>query len=128
MKLSCLIGRHSPQPSAVKNQGFTFGRCAGCERDLVRSMGRWQTVPKGFRVVWRSADAAAQVPGTAPAPVASAPSFAGEEGTLAQLGMLGILAGAGLRAFVWRMGDRISGLSWRMRIQRRPALLRLPAP
>lgn len=127
MKLSCLIGRHSPQPSAVKNQGLTFSRCAGCERDLVRSRGRWQEVPKGFRVVWRSADSTGKVAGAGPAPVPPAGSVAGE-GTLAHLGMLGILAGAGLRALVWRLGDRISGLSRHMRIQRRPALLRLPAP
>ncbi len=116
MKLYCLIGRHLPRPETVRNQGFTFGRCAACGQDLVRSMGRWQTVPKGFRIVWRGAA------GTAPAPLAPA-----AESALARLGAFGALAGAGLRAFAWSFGDRVDGWSRRIRIQRRPALLRLPA-
>jgi hypothetical protein len=123
VKLSCLIGRHSPRPDTVRNQGFTFGRCAACGRDLVRSMGRWQTVPKGFRIVWRNAD------GTAPAAAtATTPSARATEGALARFGEFGALAGAGLRAFAWGLGDRFDGWSRRIRIQRRPALLRLPAP
>jgi hypothetical protein len=128
MKLSCLIGRHSPQPSAVKNQGFTFSRCAGCERDLVRSMGRWQTVPKGFRVVWRSADTAPPVVSNIAATSATAETEIGGEGAWTRLATFGALASAGLRAFAWTLGDRIDRLSGRIRIHRRPALLRLPAP
>ena len=123
MKLSCLIGRHLPGPETVRNQGFTFGRCAGCGRDLVRSMGRWKTVPKGFRIVWRSADETASAAGTRSEPLAPE-----TESGLARLSAFGALAGAGLRALAWNFGDRIDGWSRRIRIQRRPALLRLPAP
>ena len=125
MKFLCLIGRHQPGPEVVRNQGFTFGRCGGCECDLVRSMGRWQTVPKGFRVVWRGAEAATQAPRTLPVPQADAGV---RDTTLSRIGMFGALAGAGLRAFAWSVGDRLDSWSGRIRFQRRPALLRLPAP
>lgn len=128
MKLTCLIGRHSPRPGAVSNQGFTFARCAGCKCDLVRSMGRWQTVPKGFRVVWRGAGGAGPPAGKVAATAGPATVDAAREGAWIKLATLGSLAGAGLRAFTWSLGDRVHGWSRRIRTQRRPALLRLPAP
>ncbi|HVQ10072.1 MAG TPA: hypothetical protein VMS43_16735 [Allosphingosinicella sp.] len=39
--------------SITGNQGFEFGRCRKCGRDLVRSGRAWRTIPPGFRVVWR---------------------------------------------------------------------------
>ncbi len=123
MSLLCLVGRHRPRPHVVRNQGFTFGRCSGCERDLVRSMGRWQTVPRGFRIVWRSAGAEAAPP-TMPVPSASAVPA---ETALSRISMVAALAGAGLRALMWGIGDRLARPSVGLRFLRRPALLRLPA-
>ena len=123
MSLLCLIGRHRPRPHVVRNQGFTFGRCCGCERDLVRSLGRWQTVPRGFRIVWRSAEAAA-APTTMPVPSASAVPA---ETALSRISIYAALAGAGLRALMWSVRDRLARSSGGLRFQRRPALLRLPA-
>jgi len=53
MRISCAVGRHRAGSRLVRNQGFEFGRCRACGRDLVRSRGSWRTVPGGFRVVWR---------------------------------------------------------------------------
>jgi len=53
MRLNCTAGKHVPAAAPVRNQGFEFGCCRGCGRDLVRSTGAWRTVPRGFRVVWR---------------------------------------------------------------------------
>lgn len=52
-RLSCAVGRHRAGSRRVRNQGFEFGGCGACGRDLVRSRGSWRAVPKGFRVVWR---------------------------------------------------------------------------
>lgn len=53
MKHSCVLGRHTAAPGAIRNQGLDFGRCRRCGRDLVRSRRAWRAVPAGFRVVWR---------------------------------------------------------------------------
>lgn len=53
MTYSCNSGRHAVASPGVRNQGFEFGKCTRCGRDLLRSGGDWRTVPKGFRVVWR---------------------------------------------------------------------------
>lgn len=53
----CRVGVHKPQPSQVWNAGFYFTQCARCDRDMIRtSEGRWRTVPRGTKVVWRPAD------------------------------------------------------------------------
>jgi len=64
MNISCLLGHHSAVPSEVRNQGFHFTQCRCCGRDLIGMHGAWKSVPKGFRVVWKAADApiAAAVP------------------------------------------------------------------
>ena len=53
MKLSCALGRHEAGSDAIWNQGYYFSRCEHCECDLVKASGRWGTVPKGYRIVWR---------------------------------------------------------------------------
>lgn len=53
MSKSCGDGKHVALTRPIRNQGFDFGRCRKCGRDLVRSRRAWRTVPAGFRVVWR---------------------------------------------------------------------------
>jgi hypothetical protein len=53
MRRSCAASQHVALWRPVRNQGFDFGRCRKCGRDLVRSRRAWRTVPEGFRVVWR---------------------------------------------------------------------------
>ena len=47
MRFDCAAGKHVPATAGVRNQGFEFGCCRGCGRDLVRSRGAWRTVPRG---------------------------------------------------------------------------------
>jgi hypothetical protein len=56
MNLSCLLGRHSVIPSDVRNLGLRVSQCRCCGRDMIRSRGRWATVPRGFHIVWRRLD------------------------------------------------------------------------
>jgi hypothetical protein len=56
MNLFCLFGRHSALPSDVRNLGLHFSQCSCCGRDMIHSRGRWTTVPRGFRIVWRRLD------------------------------------------------------------------------
>jgi len=56
MNLSCLFGRHSALPSDVRNLGLRVSQCRGCGCDMIHVRGRWTTVPRGFRVVWRRLD------------------------------------------------------------------------
>lgn len=53
MSLSCADGKHVALWRPIHNQGFDFGHCGKCGRDLVRSRRVWRAVPEGFRVVWR---------------------------------------------------------------------------
>jgi hypothetical protein len=53
MSLSCPEGKHVALPRPIRNQGFDFGRCRRCGRDMVRSRRAWRAVPDGFQVVWR---------------------------------------------------------------------------
>ena len=126
MSLACLIGRHRARPSAVRNQGLYFSHCARCERDMVRSLGAWRAVPRGFRVVWRGTDWCGLVTANLPVPSARVAEVPGETAA-SRLSAIFAMAGAGLRAVAWGAADRIE--SWRRRAlaRRRPALLRLPA-
>ena len=56
MILSCRLGRHSALPSDVRNLGLRVSQCRCCGRDLIHLRGRWQSVPRGFRIVWRRLD------------------------------------------------------------------------
>jgi hypothetical protein len=56
MTLSCLLGRHSALPSHVRNLGLRVSQCRCCGRDMIHARGRWTTVPRGFRIVWRRLD------------------------------------------------------------------------
>ena len=125
MKLACLFGRHRARASAVRNQGLYFSRCAHCERDMVRSLGRWRPVPKGFRVVWRSASAD-PIAANLPVPGLAAKRATGE--TISRLLVLAAMVHAGLCAMVWALGDRLVSLRRRALLRRRPTLLRLRAP
>lgn len=62
MNILCLLGGHSAVPSEVRNQGFHFTHCRCCGHDLIGMHGAWKSVPKGFRVVWKAADAPAASP------------------------------------------------------------------
>ncbi len=53
MRLSCPDRKHVALPRPIRNQGFDFGRCRRCGRDMVRSRRAWRAVPEGFQVVWR---------------------------------------------------------------------------
>lgn len=51
--LLCELGRHSPGPLPIWNNGYYFSACRRCGRDIVRPFqGRWQT-PRGYQVVWQ---------------------------------------------------------------------------
>lgn len=52
----CLLGRHKPAKKVIANQGFEFSHCVRCGVELIRREGRdWGPVPKGSRIVWRTA-------------------------------------------------------------------------
>ena len=119
MKLACLLGRHEARATAIRNQGLYFSRCARCERDMVRSLGGWQPVPRGFRVVWRSSTAPGPITANLPVPSAAVAKPISE--TLSRLAAFAAMAQAGIRALLWSLSDRVGSL------RRRPALLRLPA-
>ena len=51
----CRLGLHQAPSRHVRNMGWDFGRCVGCATELVRIFGgEWQTVPKGYRIVYMS--------------------------------------------------------------------------
>jgi hypothetical protein len=125
MKLACRFGRHRARASAVRNQGLYFSQCLRCERDMVRSLGRWRPVPKGFRVVWRSAGAPDPI--AVNLPVASRSAAEPAQEFASRLLAMAAMARAGMCALVWGLGDRLAALR-RVSLRRRPALLRLPAP
>lgn len=55
MRIRCKLGRHIAPSSyfRVWNDGFYFGECSACFRDLVKARGmRWRAVPKGYAIVW----------------------------------------------------------------------------
>lgn len=117
MRLSCILGRHQAAPNAVTNQGFAFSRCRRCRRDMVRSHRDWKPVPKGFRVVWRRADA----PGAEVGAARLVPDRPTADRALALRGaparprgrasaMLDLLV-AGLRCLTWVAADRLR--AWR---------------
>jgi hypothetical protein len=71
MRLLCKIGLHRPAPDPVWNAGHCFARCNGCGCDLVRRAGGRWTVPRGYRVVWKSqAEAAMDILLARPGPQA----------------------------------------------------------
>ncbi|MFL9839460.1 hypothetical protein ABS767_00670 [Sphingomonas sp. ST-64] len=48
-----LIG-HQPGDDPVWNEGYFFTRCTRCGRDMMRADGPWRSVPRKYRVAWRS--------------------------------------------------------------------------
>jgi hypothetical protein len=128
MKLACLLGSHEARASAVRNQGLYFSACLHCERDMVRSLGRWQKVPKGFRVVWRGAGVRGPIAANLPMPMPAPPARRPAAETRSRLAALVIMAGAGLRALGWGLRDRVDGLRRNDVPRRRRAFLQLPTP
>lgn len=126
MKLACLFGRHRARASAVRNQGLYFSRCLHCERDMVRTLGCWRPVPKGFRVVWRSVGAPDPIAANLPVRSRTRATAAGAFGS--RLMALAAVARAGMRAMFWALGDKVDMLRRHASLRRRPAQLRLPAP
>ena len=126
MRLSCLFNRHEAGAVSARNQGLDFSRCAHCRRDLVRSRRRWQAVPRGFRVVWRSSAGEDRTAAPLPAPIVRRPARARMKAPMAGPSLLASLAVAGLRVLAWKIGDGVGRLA-RLRIARRPARLRLTA-
>ncbi|MGY4395711.1 hypothetical protein ACVWZA_000872 [Sphingomonas sp. UYAg733] len=56
MSLRCHLLSHALALDVRINQGFAFGRCRRCGRDMIRSAKarpatEWRSVPSGFRVV-----------------------------------------------------------------------------
>ena len=126
MSLACLIGRHRARPSAVRNQGLYFSNCARCERDMLRSLGAWRAVPRGFRVVWRGTDWRGPVTANLPVPSANVAEVPGETAAT-RLSAIFVMAAAGLRAIAWGAADRFENWSRRAPARRRPVLFRLAA-
>jgi hypothetical protein len=128
MKLACLLGRHEARASALRNQGLYFSACLHCERDMVRSLGHWQLVPKGFRVVWRGPGVRGPIAANLPVPMSPASVKRSATETRSRLAALVTMAGAALRALGWGLRDRLD--EWRRHAQpRRPAaFLQLPTP
>jgi hypothetical protein len=128
MKLACLLGHHAARASAMRNHGLYFSACLHCGHDMVRSLGRWQPVPKGFRVVWRGPGVRGPIAANLPVPMSPAPVTRSAAETRSRLAALVTMAGAGLRALGWGLRDRIDG--WRRHDQprRRHAFLQLPTP
>jgi len=54
MGILCRLGQHQAAPQVRSNGGASFGRCAGCGRDLILAASGWRPVPRGYRLVWRS--------------------------------------------------------------------------
>lgn len=54
MPIPCIIRKHRVEAAAIGSQGFEFGRCGRCGRDMIRSAATWRRIPKGFRIVWKN--------------------------------------------------------------------------
>jgi CheY-like chemotaxis protein len=70
MNLLCSLKGHDPSPDEVCNDGRCFTRCRRCGAELMREGDKWQPLPRGFRVVWKPAEADAPPPPPPPAPPA----------------------------------------------------------
>ena len=115
MSLSCPDGKHVALPRPIRNQGFDFGRCRRCGRDMVRSRCAWRAVPDGFQVVWRrdppgnGETSAAQLklnleehgpPAASPAPSGAAGADR-DGGRVVVLGLRGLASAMAERARLW---------------------------
>ncbi|HYI47298.1 MAG TPA: hypothetical protein VEX35_02430 [Allosphingosinicella sp.] len=113
MSLSCPEGKHVALPRPIRNQGFDFGRCRRCGRDMVRSSRAWRAVPDGFQVVWRrgagpqAPPSAAQLlldlPASGRALAISAAPLKRRRRTAAAAELLAL----GARALAWAIADRV---------------------
>ena len=54
MSILCRLGGHEAAEGETYNSGYWFGHCKKCGRDMLRSGARWEPVPDGHRVVWKS--------------------------------------------------------------------------
>ena len=54
MSILCRLGGHEAAEGETYNSGYWFGHCRKCGRDMLRSGARWEPVPDGHRVVWKS--------------------------------------------------------------------------
>lgn len=59
MTIHCALAGHRASSETIFNGGHNFARCTRCRTDLVEQQGKWAPPPKGFRIVWRKAQAAA---------------------------------------------------------------------
>lgn len=50
----CHLTGHQPGEQIVWNEGYFFTSCTRCGRDMMRADGPWRTVPRKYRLVWRS--------------------------------------------------------------------------
>ncbi|WP_114951215.1 hypothetical protein [Sphingosinicella terrae] len=143
MRLDCLIGHHKPLPANIRNQGFEFGTCSRCGRDMVRSGRSWRGVPRGFRVVWRqSARRAAAAHAAASGrrrrgathATGHVPARRRPAGLARRAVGLGDLLRAAMRVLLWAVSDRWKGLSmrgigiWMRALPGRETALPLPPP
>ena len=57
MSIFCDLSGHRASAETIRNGGHHFARCTRCKADLVEREGAWTSAPKGFRIVWRPAEA-----------------------------------------------------------------------
>lgn len=129
MRLSCVVGRHRAGSRPVRNQGFEFGGCRACGRELVRSRGGWRTVPKGFRVVWRR-DAGRQADPNAAQLLLDLPASGRElalqrvpERRKSRTAAVAELLALGARCLAWAVADRVKAWLKSLRV---PAIAAQP--
>ena len=131
MKLSCLFGRHAALPSDVRNLGLRVSQCRDCGRDMIHRRGRWTTVPRGFRIVWRRLDEvmaeAVPLKLVRNLPVLSRRARHSRLGEIARRALDAIdVAGPGLGIIGWAIGDFCRGLRDSLLAPRAPQQLVLP--
>jgi hypothetical protein len=54
MAILCRLGQHQAAALVRANNGASFGHCLFCGCDLILTASGWRTIPKGYRVTWRS--------------------------------------------------------------------------
>jgi len=54
MGMMCGMLGHKAEGLGVWNEGYFFGRCKRCDRDLIRTDASWSPVPRGYQVSWKS--------------------------------------------------------------------------
>lgn len=104
MRPNCAAGSHEAGPRWARNGGLDFGRCRKCRRALVRPRGRWRTVPKGLRVVWRPASTT-EIQAGATRRLLNRSTRPGRRKS--RLAVAAELAALGAHCLAWALADRL---------------------